>query len=555
MKKRIYKSMVAISIITIVFSFILIAGVMYHSQYINMQQDVKDNARYISAGFNLSGETYLGELEDNIGTNRITWISKDGTVLYDSEADVKTMENHLNRPEIKEALKNGQGEAVHLSSTLGTQTFYYALLLDDGTVLRVSASTNSVFKSLYNSLPLMLIVSVSILILSLFIAGWLTKKIVTPINNLNLENPLSNEIYDELTPLLSRMSKQNIQIKHQFKELNEKREEFSAITNNMKEGLVVINNKAQIISINKSAIRIFNIEGIDTINKHILNLNRSAALQDAVKAATGGNSHEGILKNKDKVYHILSNPVYENNVVRGAILLIHDMTEQYMAEKIRREFSANVSHELKTPLTSISGYAELIKNGMVKEKDIQLFAQRIYDEADHLITLIDDIINLSRLDEKDIRHEKENIDLMDLSNEIINRLKPKANKKGVNLFIKGDHARISGSRHILEEMIYNLCDNAIKYNNENGKVTVSILDKANMAVFTIEDNGIGIPKKHQSRIFERFYRVDKSHSRETGGTGLGLSIVKHGAEYHNAWIQLESEPGIGTKITITIPKE
>ena len=551
MKKRIYKSMLLLALITILLTSFLITGVIYREFHIQMQQEIRNEALFISNGYNLIGEQVFSGLKNQENSSRITWVASDGTVLFDNMVKAENMENHLNRPEIADALKNGFGEAVHLSKTLGTQTFYRAVRLNDGTVLRVSATTNSVFKSVLGFIPYIALITLLVILLTMIIANLLTKKIIFPLNNLNLENPLSNDVYDELSPLLSRMARQNEQIESQFKRLKEKQEEFNAITENISEGIIVLNNKGLILFINKSAASIFNVSTQDIINKHILTLDRSILLQKAIETAMAGHLFENTFTISEDSFHLLVSPVKDDMVVKGVILFILDITEKQSAEKMRREFTANVSHELKTPLTSISGYAELMKNGMVQPEDIPEFANRIYKEARHLINLIDDVIRISRLDEKNVQLPFEEIDLLELATETVSRLSSLAQQKQIKLSVSGENAIISGVRQILEEMIYNLCDNAIKYNYEKGTVDVSVRALPDNVVLTVADNGFGIPREHQSRVFERFYRIDKSHSRETGGTGLGLSIVKHSAEFHNARVQLLSKPGKGTTITVT----
>ncbi|MDD4297528.1 MAG: ATP-binding protein [Ruminiclostridium sp.] len=539
---------------SILFSSFLITGAIYREFYFRMQQEIRNEAFFISTAYNHRGQAIFLDLEGGENTSRITWIASDGAVLYDSVADAGTMENHLNRPEIADALEAGHGEAVHLSETLGTQTFYRAVRLFDGTILRVSAQTNSVYKSVVNFIPYIILITIPVIILTMILARMLTKKIIVPLNNLNLENPLSNDVYDELSPLLSRMAKQNEQIEHQFVKLKEKQEEFNAITENLNEGIIVLNGKGQILSINKSATAIFGVGSEDNINKHILLLNRSIAFQKAVKSAIRGQPYEDTFTKGKSTYNLLASPVKTDNPVKGAILFILDVTDKHAAEKMRREFSANVSHELKTPLTSISGYAELMKNGMVKPQDISKFSERIYNEARHLISLVEDTIQISRLDEKNISLPFEEVDLFELVQETSKRLATVAQQKQIEFTINGEKAIVTGIRQILEDMVYNLCDNAIKYNNEKGKVDVNISTSPENIILTVSDNGFGIPKEHQNRVFERFYRVDKSHFRKTGGTGLGLSIVKHSAEFHNAKIHMTSEPEKGTTIKIIFKK-
>lgn len=554
-KKRIYHSMLLLALITIVLTSFFITRVIYREFYLRMQQEIRNEAAFVSVGFHLSGRDFFIQLENEANTSRITWIAKDGTVLFDNRADSETMQNHGDRPEVIDALEFGFGEAVHLSNTFGVQKFYYALRLKDGTVLRISTSISGVFESILDFVPYLLLISLPVIVLTMIIANLLAGKIIDPINNLNLENPLFNETYDELSPLLSRMDAQNVQIDNQFKKLQETKAEFNAITQNIREGIIVLNRKGQILSINKSAAAIFSVNAMDHINRHILALNRSMPLQKAVKSAMDGHSYEDTFIKGKKTYHLLASPIKDNHPVNGVILFILDITEKESAEKMRREFSANVSHELKTPLTSISGYAELMKSGVVQPNDIVVFSDRIYNEARYLIHLVEDIIQISRLDEKNIQLPFEDIDLLELTQEIAVRLSPLASKKRINLNVTGEKAVVSGVRQMLEEVIYNLCDNAIKYNRENGRVDVDIRNVANNVILTISDTGVGIPREHQNRVFERFYRIDKSHSRETGGTGLGLSIVKHSVEYHNAKIRLFSQPGKGTTITVIFKAE
>lgn len=551
MKKRIYKSMLLLALITIFLTSLLITAVIYREFYNQMQLGIRNEAQFISNSYNLIGQKAFSILEEQENTSRITWIAADGTVLFDNKTNAGIMENHSNRPEVADALAKGYAEAVHLSETLGSQTFYRAVRLDDGTVLRVSATTNSVFKTVLSFIPYIGLITLLVILLTMNIANMLTKKIIYPLNNLDLENPLSNDVYDELAPMLTRMAKQNEQIESQIKRLKEKQEEFNAITENIREGIILLNNKGMVLFINKSAAGIFHVSSQDVAGKHILTLERSILLQKALETAMAGHMFEDRFTIAEASYNLLASPVKDDGNVKGVILFILDVTEKQSAEKMRREFTANVSHELKTPLTSISGYAELMKSGMVRPEDMAEFAGRIYDEARHLINLIDDVIRISRLDEKNVKMPFEEIDLLELAKETAGRLSSLAEQKSIRLTVSGESGYISGVRQILEEMIYNLCDNAIKYNYENGKVDITVKKASDNVILTVADNGFGIPREHHSRVFERFYRIDKSHSRETGGTGLGLSIVKHSAEYHNAKIKLYSKPGEGTTITVT----
>jgi len=554
MKRRIFLSMCLLAILTVLLSSMLTFVVMYRQIFDIMQREIEKEASYIAASLETTEDPRLFLHSVSTKAHRITLIADDGTVLFDSIEKAENMENHKGRPEVSAALKSGIGKSVRLSRTLGKQTFYCAVLLKNGMVLRVANVMDSVYSAILSFVPYILCIIAVTFALALLIANRETKKIVEPINALNLQNPMSNDVYDELSPLLIRIAQQNKQIENQMHTLKEKHEEFNAITENMSEGLILLNEKADILSVNKSAIRIFG--GHDSSNylhRNILTLSRNLTLRAAVKKALEGDHCEEILEMGDRHYQLTTNPVWVNGRVKGAVVLILDITEKRAAEQIRREFSANVSHELKTPLTSILGYAEIIKNGMVKIEDIPGFAERIYNEANHLIALIDDIIRLSRLDEDNIDIPRKRVNLLELSKRVCARLEPQAREKSVIVSVSGQNGFVFGVEEILEQMIYNLCDNAIKYNKENGRVDVNISQSAKEVVLTVSDTGIGIPKEHQNRVFERFYRVDKSRSNRTSGTGLGLSIVKHVAMHHNARIELESQPGHGTTIRIIFP--
>nr|MBO2493507.1 PAS domain-containing sensor histidine kinase [Clostridia bacterium] len=554
MKRRIFLSMCLLAILTVLLSSMLTFVVMYRQIFDIMQREIEKEASYIAASLETTEDPRLFLHSVSTKAHRITLIADDGTVLFDSIEKAENMENHKGRPEVSAALKSGIGKSVRLSRTLGKQTFYCAVLLKNGMVLRVANVMDSVYSAILSFVPYILCIIAVTFALALLIANRETKKIVEPINALNLQNPMSNDVYDELSPLLIRIAQQNKQIENQMHTLKEKHEEFNAITENMSEGLILLNEKADILSVNKSAIRIFG--GHDSSNylhRNILTLSRNLTLRAAVKKALEGDHCEEILEMGDRHYQLTTNPVWVNGRVKGAVVLILDITEKRAAEQIRREFSANVSHELKTPLTSILGYAEIIKNGMVKIEDIPGFAERIYNEANHLIALIDDIIRLSRLDEDNIDIPRKRVNLLELSKRVCARLEPQAREKNVIVSVSGQNGFVFGVEEILEQMIYNLCDNAIKYNKENGRVDVNISQSAKEVVLTVSDTGIGIPKEHQNRVFERFYRVDKSRSNRTSGTGLGLSIVKHVAMHHNARIELESQPGHGTTIRIIFP--
>ena len=439
MRKKIQRSMVMVLAVTLLLSYIILTLITYNRNLDTLEAEVRQEAKYIQAAINISGAEYLEEMDGVDWTTRVTQIDENGDVLYDTRRDSSTLENHSGRKEVREALAEGEGEDVRMSDTVGQEMYYYALLLDDGTVLRASKSMDGLVRTALGNLPVMAGLAAIMLILAYFMAKWQTRRLVKPIYDLDLEHPLDNETYDELTPFLEAMDRQN--------------KEKEAVSN------------------------------------------------------------------------------------------------------MRKEFSANVSHELKTPLTSISGYAEIMKNGMVRPQDIPLFSERIYKEARRLITLVEDIIKLSKLDEESVELEKQDVDLYELTREIISRLSPQASQKSIRMEVTGEPVKYFGIRQILDEMIYNVCENAIKYNNEYGRVSVWIGNTLDGPKITVSDTGIGIPEEHHERIFERFYRVDKSHSKERGGTGLGLSIVKHGALLHGAKVSVESTPGRGTRIEMQFPKE
>ena len=553
MRQKILASMSLLVLVTILLSSFLVSLVMYRHSFADLKQDIQDLSAYLVAGLNLDGVEYLALVADIADTHRITLVAADGTVLFDSQVPVETMENHRGRPEISAALQRGEGEATRFSDTLNTQTYYYARCLENGQVLRVASTSGSVYSALSRSVPSMLLVAAVTFLLARFLARWQTKRIVAPINALDLKNPLRTDVYDELSPLVTRIVKQNVQISQQISELQEKREEFLAITENIREGLVVLNAKAVIMSMNQSALRIFRVKGRDYLNRPILTLYRGVEMQVALEKAYRGVSGEAALAIAGRQYQLMANPVWVDRKVRGVVLLILDVTEKMGAEQMRREFSANVSHELKTPLTSISGYAEIMMNGLVKPQDVTKVAEKIYMEARHLIALVEDIIKLSRLDEN-VELSREEVDLLQVAREVAAKLQPLAEERDVTISITGDSATVHGLRHTIEAMLFNLCENAIKYNREKGRVDVSVYHTLNEVVVEVADTGIGIPYEHQERVFERFYRVDKSHSKSTGGTGLGLSIVKRGALYHDAKVQLTSEPGEGTTVTLRFPK-
>ena len=551
MRKQIFGSIILTVVISTLLVTCLIFGVMYGQFYDEMKHTVEKETNIITAGYVLSGEDYLIKLQDK--SCRVTLIAPSGTVLFDNIAHPATMENHLNRPEVKQALETGVGEAARMSATIGQQTFYHAVRLDNGSILRVANTTDSVYASIMACIPITLFAIAVIAVFSGLVASWRTKRMIKPINLINLDDPLQNDVYGELSPLLTRIEKQHRQIRTHMAELQKKQDEFSAIIGNMSEGLILLDKSGTVLSINKSAARLYGIDR-DVAGKDILTVDRSLPVQEIIKEASAGRHAETTVDFSGRSYHFVANPVLSSGQISGTILLAFDTTERTHTEKLRREFTANVSHELKTPLQSIMGSAELIKNGLVREEDMPRFVERIYTEACHLVELVDDIIQLSQIDE--MRHDlpKETVDLKALCEDAADRLKDLAGERGVTIDVQGEKAAVNGVRKLIYEIVYNLIDNAIKYNRPDGQVHVTVDSEAAGTTLSVSDTGIGIPKEDQSRIFERFYRVDKSHSRDTGGTGLGLSIVKHAALYHNAEIDLQSKPGAGTTITVRFPK-
>lgn len=557
MKKRLFQSMSLLSILAIALTT-LMQGVFFSGElYDAMKHQLIHEAVCMAEAMDGKDSSYLEKVSQQNLETRITLIDEDGTVLFDSQVENQTqIENHNERPEVVEARENGSGDDVRDSVTVGKKTVYYALLLDDGQVLRVAHPMDNLWQNILNTLPQVFLFAAVLLVLALLLVRWLVQKIVVPINMLNLEQPLDNHMYDELSPLLHRISRQNTQIQNQLKELEERQQEFATLTRNMDEGLVIVNGEGYILSINKRAVEIFGLSDDDYTDKHILVMNRNLELQKMIENGLMGQPGEMLVELDGRSYQIMSNPIYvSGNDVQGLVLLLLDVTEKQQQEQLRREFTANVSHELRTPLTAISGYAEIMAQGLVPAENMKPFAEKIYKEANRMITLIADIIQLSQLDENSGQFTREPVIMGDLLDEVVQRLQPLAQQKAVALTAYAELVTVPGVRQVLQEILYNLCENAIKYNREGGSVKASVVQIGQYAVIKIVDNGIGIPQEEQPRVFERFYRVDKSHSRIIGGTGLGLSIVKHGVQLHHGEIELESQPGRGTTITVRIPAE
>ena len=551
MTKKIFRSIVLAAAGVLLASLVIIMGCMYDYFAGVQTQELKDELSLAAEAVEQNGAAYLKAVPSD--RFRLTWIAGDGTVLYDTQADASTLENHASREEVAQALVSGEGQSTRYSSTLLEKTCYYAKSLPDGTVLRISVSRQTIAVLLLGMLQPVLIVALAALLLSALLASRLSKRIVGPLNAIDLDHPLEANAYDELAPLLGRINRQHQQITEQLRELDKRTDEFMHITASLQEGLVLLDNQGLVLSINPAAMALFHVDS-HCVGQDFLTVDRSVEMTQAIAEARKTGHSETRAELSGHIYQFDISRIDSSGETIGAVILCFDITEHERAEQARREFTANVSHELKTPLQGIIGSAELIENGMVKPEDMPRFIGHIRTEAQRLVALIGDIIRLSQLDEGvELPHEP--VELLSLATEVSEDLRPAADKAGITLCVDGSPATVSGVRRLLYEMIYNLCDNAIHYNRENGSVRMHIENRDNAAVISVLDTGIGIAPEHQGRIFERFYRVDKSHSKASGGTGLGLSIVKHAALYHHGSIELESQLGQGTEIRVTLPKQ
>lgn len=552
MKNKIFRALVALAAMAVLVASGLITFLVSQDYFNETKKELAQEARYISMGLESGGNDFLNKIAAENGSNvRITLIDKDGIVLFDNQAEAKTLENHAMRQEIMEAVAVGAGEAERFSDTLDKTTYYYAVRLDDGKILRLARTIDSIYKSVLQMLPIMGGIVIVVAFLASIVARRVTFNLIKPLDQVNLDEPLDNETYDELAPFLTRIAKQKRQLSKNLKKLRGKQEELTIITNNMNEGLVLLNGQQNVLFINESAAKIFGFSAKEVIGRNILTVDRAQEVQDLLQKVSQAGKGEGLYEKDGHFYQLSGSSVNGS----GSVILIYDVTEKMTAEKLRREFSANVSHELKTPLQSILGYAEIMKNGLVKDEDKQRFLERIHAEAGNMIELIQNIMELSRLDENKTLDEFEDVDLLKLAQSVTLRLKHKAQTKGVTLNVNGSSACVCGVQSILSEVLYNLVDNSIKYNKDNGKIDVKVQDGSEEVTVSVSDTGIGIGAADRERVFERFYRADKSHSKEIGGTGLGLSIVKHGVLFHKGRVELESEPGVGTTITFVLPKK
>ena len=551
MTKKIFKSIMFVCALVLAVGLAAVMGILYSNFDGQMRKELSKEAAYLAYGVEQQGLNYLKNIKDK--NARITYIDQDGTVLFDNEADVSEMKNHSDRTEFQKAEKYGAGESSRYSDTLSEKTIYYALRLKDGTVLRVSGTQDSVLALVENLIFPLCGLLCLMLILSGIMASAISKRIVKPINELDLESPKENQIYEELSPLLSKIHRQNREIQNQLELAKQQQEEFSLITENMQEGLIVIDKYTMLLSANSRAWNLFHMDRVRQ-GESVYCLDREEEFRHAIEQVLSGEHTELVLKLNGSDIQLIANPVIRDKKTEGAVVLLVNVTEKLERESLRREFSANVSHELKTPLTSISGFAEIMQGGLVKCEDIPQFAGRIYKESQRLLQLVEDVIQISQLDEEKTSYTWEPVDVYQVCKNAFESLKEKAKRLNVHLYICGEYMKMEAVRTLLEEAVYNVCDNAIKYNRNDGSVSVFLTQTAQEIQIVVKDTGVGIPKEDQDRVFERFYRVDKSHSKEIGGTGLGLSIVKHAVGALKGSVILRSEEGNGTEICMKFPK-
>ncbi len=550
MTRKIFHSILLASIGVFLASLMRIVGVLYRYFTQLQMEQLQTQTALAAQGISYKGIEYFENL--NLNKVRITWVDSQGQVRYDSQSDSEEMENHLSREEIREALDSGSGESVRYSSTLAQSSLYVAKRLDDETVVRLSVSQNSNLLLLLRILPATALIFVLAFLLSLMVAKYTSKRIIAPLNRLNLDSPLDNQAYEELSPLLRRIDQHQQELSQKENLLARKQKEFETIISKIKEGMLLLDDRRRIVSINAAAKSLFGVDE-DCLGKSILEINRSPYLNQLLDEGLAGKKGEGLLVLGEIKYKTLIRPIFSERTVTGLAILTFDATEQLQMEQLRREFTANVSHELKTPLHLISGYSEIIKSQLVSAEDVQKFSEKIYEESQRMVQLVDDIIKLSHLDEAS-QVSMERVDLYAIANNVLDSLSRKASQKHVALRLAGQPTLLEGNPSLLHSIIYNLCDNAIKYNKENGQVHVAIVEDDQAIILEVTDTGIGISAEDKERIFERFYRVDKSRSKKVGGTGLGMSIVKHAVHIHQASISISSEMNKGTKITVWFPK-
>ncbi len=552
MSKRIFKAMMAVTLTTLLVCMALFIAILFPYFETQLSDELRNELEYLAPNVERDGLGYLERLGD--GQNRLTLIDADGTVLFDSDADPAQMENHADRPEVIQAIAEGAGESSRYSETLTEKTINCAILLENGQVLRISSTQYSSMALLASLTPSLLLVLIFAALVAVTIAYKLSQRLTKPLNEIDLEHPQVNQApYEELKPLLRRLHHQNRQIREQIQQLQAQKRQFTAITDNMREGFLVLDADGLVLSYNSSATRLLQPEKpLDGHN--IRDLTDEPDFLESLHGAQEGEHVESLVPLHGRICQLFANPVYQESTLTGIVLVLLDVTEQQEREGLRREFSANVSHELKTPLTSIAGIAEIMKSGMIAPADVPHFAGKIYDESQRLIQLVRDIIRISQLDENNIHDTPVPVELKKCAARNLSLLESAADAADVTLLLEGEEAVIQAVPAILDEMVYNLCENAVKYNRPGGSVTVTVRSDAAHVTLEVADTGIGIAPEHHSRVFERFYRVDKSHSKEIGGTGLGLSIVKHGAAFHHAQVELESALDKGTTVRIIFPK-
>ncbi len=550
MTKRIFVGIILVSFITVLACTGLVMGVMYDYLGEKIDDELKDEAKIVEASLKINGVSYLKQLnQTNKIDSRITLIAPSGDVIFDSEANSGEMVSHFERKEVKEALSDGEGYAVRKSDTLAQDTRYYAIRMEDGNILRLSSNHYSQVALIADNFGIVFLIIIVLIVVGIIISARITRSIVRPINNIDLDSPDISKNYEEIIPLLHRIREQNNKIHIQMEKLKKQQNEFAVIMENMSEGLIVVDKDMEVLACNNSAVNMLDAKGYNK-NENILGLNRSQAFRCVMSRSLEGENCRDILSINGFIYEVIANPVYDGECVTGTVLIIIDVTEKEKGELLRREFTSNVSHELKTPLTTIYGIADMMSGDLVKSEDIKPFANTIKEESSRLVTLIEDVLRLSQLDENNVQDEKESVDVLNIAEKVAKRLAHEAGKRGVKVGVSGSHVRILGISSMIEEIIYNLCDNSIKYNKEGGTVQIKVDKIDDYCLISVEDSGIGIPKKHLNRVFERFYRVDKSRSKVTGGTGLGLSIVKHSVSYLGGELSIDSDENLGTKVNI-----
>ena len=550
MIKKIFRSTFFATLGVLLVTLFMVVGLLYGYFTQVQKEQLQTETALAAQGVSLEGQDYFNELK--MSNVRITWVDNQGKVLYDNESDAQIMDNHANREEIKEALKDGYGESVRYSKTLTTQSLYSAQRLDNGTVIRLSVTRHSILVLLFRMFQPLFLILVLAFLLSLWLSHSIAKSIVLPLNRLDLDHPLENDAYEEISPLLRRIARHQKEVTEREVLIEQRQSEFDTIISKIKEGMILLDNNCRIISINQAAQDILQTDQT-CLGKDMLQILRNLSLNNWLEKGLQGRKQEGILQLDDAHYKVMVRPIQSEDKVTGLAILFFDVTDQLQAEQLRREFTANVSHELKTPLHLISGYSEMLASDVVAQKDVPQFAEKIHSESQRMIQLVEDIIKLSHLDESE-ELAMEPVNLYQISEEVLDSLSAKANERHINLHLLGEPAYITGNHALIHSLIYNLCDNAIIYNRDKGDVTVNVTSNKDNIVLTVQDTGVGIAKDEQERIFERFYRVDKSRSKKLGGTGLGLSIVKHAVNQHHADIKVESQLGLGTKMTVTFYK-